>query len=432
MRDQTHLPATSVPPRVTRIVVLLCWLAIFAEGYDVGVLGAAIPALLEDPVWRLTPLQAGVLGSYTIFGMLIGGLVIGTLSELLGRKPMFMVCLSLFSLTMGGAAWAPTPEIFGAFRFIGGLGLGGIIPIAAALTTEYSPAGRKSFNYGIMYSGYSIGILASALVAMWLLPSFGWRPVMGVGLIPMLFVPVMAWLLPESLEFMVAKGRHGEAKELAKRLEISVLPTVEISAARPGIWSVLTEIFSRKNTFATACFWIALFMGLMMVYGLNTWLPQIMRKSGYDLGSSLTFLAVFSLTAAIGGILIGRVADALGVKVTLVASYVIGAVCIAALTLKGSLLTNYILVALAGFGSISASLILTSYLATYLPAPVRSAGTGWALSFARLGALSGPLLGGYLAGLPIGVESNFYVFAAAGLISAIAVYFIPRRSVTVA
>lgn len=427
MANNESSPDKNIHRSVTRGVILLCWLAILAEGYDVGVLGAALPALLEDPQWRLTPLQAGVLGSYTLLGMLIGGLVAGTLSELIGRKPMFLLCLCLFSLTMGGAAWAPTPEIFGAFRFIGGFGLGGVIPIAAALTTEYSPAGRKSFNYGLMFSGYSLGILAAALVAMWLLPTGGWRPVMGVGLIPLLFVPVMAWLLPESLEFLVAKGRHREAEALASRLGIEVPPKAAEGAPRSGVWSVLAEIFSRRNAFATACFWIALFMGLLMVYGLNTWLPQIMRKSGYDLGSSLAFLAVFSLTSAVGGVLLGRVADRLGVKVTLVASYLIGAVCIAALTLKGSLLTNYILVALAGFGSISASLILTSYLANYLSAPVRSAGTGWALSFARIGALTGPLLGGYLADLPMGVQSNFYAFAAAGLISAVAVFLIPAR-----
>ncbi|BAL24164.1 aromatic acid/H+ symport family MFS transporter [Azoarcus sp. KH32C] len=427
MTNYQHPPQQHIPGRVTGLVVLLCWLAIFAEGYDLGVLGAAMPALLEDPQWQLTPLKAGLLGSYTLLGMLIGGLTISTLSELRGRKPMFIVCLCLFSLTMGGAAWAPTPEIFGLFRFIGGLGLGGIIPIAAALTTEYSPAGRKSFNYGLMYSGYSIGILGAALVAMWLLPVGGWRPVMGVGVIPLLIVPLIAWLMPESLEFLVAKGRQAEAQALAKKLGLAVPRKVEATGARPGIWSVLAEIFSPRNAFATACFWVGLFTGLLMVYGLNTWLPQIMRKSGYDLGSSLAFLAVFSLTSAAGGILIGRVADRIGVKVTLVASYLIGAVCIAALTLKGSLLTNYVLVALAGFGSISASLILTSYLANYLAAPVRSAGTGWALSFARIGALSGPLLGGYLADLPMGAQSNFYAFGAAGLLSAVAVFLIPAR-----
>jgi len=428
MANIEHPPHPHIPTRVTGLVILLCWLAIFAEGYDLGVLGAAMPALLEDPQWQLTPLKAGLLGSYTLLGMLIGGLTISTLSELWGRKPMFMLCLCLFSLTMGASAWAPTPEVFGALRFIGGLGLGGIIPIAAALTTEYSPAGRKSFNYGLMYSGYSIGILAAAVVAMWLLPVGGWRPVMGVGLIPLLFVPVMAWLLPESLEFLVAKGRHADAQSLARRLGIEVLPKIVVKTSRPGIWNVLAEIFSPRNAFATACFWVGLFMGLLMVYGLNTWLPQIMRKSGYDLGSSLTFLAVFSLSSAVGGVLIGRVADRIGIKVTLVASYVTGAVCIGALTLKGSLLTNYVLVALAGFGSISASLILTSYLANYLAAPVRSAGTGWALSFARIGALSGPLLGGYLADLSFSAQSNFYAFAAAGLLSAVAVFMIPARA----
>ncbi len=96
--------------------------------------------------------------------MLIGGLLVGTLSDLYGRKPLFVACLSLFTICMAATAMAPTPFVFGLFRLIAGLSLGGIIPIAAALTVEYSPPHRRSLNYGLMYSGYSLGILAAALV----------------------------------------------------------------------------------------------------------------------------------------------------------------------------------------------------------------------------------------------------------------------------
>lgn len=417
-----------VPIRVTSIAVAICWLGILSEGYDVGVMGAVLPSLLDDPHWHLTPLQAGALGSYGLLGMLLGGLMIGTLSDLYGRKAMFLLCLALFSLAMGGAAWAPAPLWFALFRVVGGLGLGGIIPIAAALTTEYSPPSRKSFFYGIMYSGYSLGILLAALVAIRLLPVAGWRGVIAVGLVPLVLLPLAAWLLPESIEFLIAKRRLAHAAALAERLGVSIAATAGAKPTPAVNWKdVLAEIFSRRNAFATACFWIGLFMGLLMVYGLNTWLPQIMRKSGYDLGSSLSFLAVFSLTSAVGGAVLGSIADRVGVRATLVASYLIGAAGIAALTLKNSLLINYALVAVAGFGSVSASLILTSYLANYMAPFARTTGTGWALSFARIGALTGPLLGGYIAGLPFGVEAEFFTFAAAGLISALAVWLIPAK-----
>ncbi|MBB6484004.1 MFS transporter [Rhizobium lusitanum] len=409
------------------VVVLICWLAIFAEGYDVGVLGAILPALSTDNVWHLSPLQLGAMGSYTVFGMLVGGIVVGTLSELYGRKPMFLACLSLFAVCTAVTAWSPTPMWFGVSRFTAGLGLGGIIPLAAALTIEYSPTAKKNLNYGIMYSGYSLGLFAAALVGRWLLPEHGWRPVVVVGTLPVLFVPVMAWLLPESLDFLVARGQSEKAKRLAARLGVSVPAGTQPRETSLGWRVVLGEIFSRRNAFATACFWIALFMGLLLVYGLAQWLPQIMRKSGYDLGDSLLFLAVFSFTSAIGGIVLGQWADRFGVRLTVTLSYLLGAVGIALLAFKGSIWLNYTVVAIAGFGTVSASLILTGYLAAYLQPFVRAAGTGWALSFSRIGALSGPLMGGYIASLNVGPEWNFYVFAIIAAIAALATALIPNK-----
>ena len=135
----------NVPKRTTALVLFCCWMAILAEGYDVGVLGAVLPALAEYKEWNLSPLQLGGLGSYALAGMLVGALFIGTLSDLVGRKKMLLASMVIFTLTQAGAAWAPTPELFGLFRFIGGLGMGGVIPVAAALTIEYSaPASGPS------------------------------------------------------------------------------------------------------------------------------------------------------------------------------------------------------------------------------------------------------------------------------------------------
>ena len=417
-----------ISARTTVLVVLLCWAAIFSEGYDVGVLGAILPALATDAGWKLTPIALGAMGSYTLLGMLAGGILSGTLSDLYGRKPLFLGCLTLFAACMVVTAWAPTPLWFGVSRLIAGLGLGGIIPVAAALTIEYSPAEKKSFNYGIMYSGYSVGILAAALVGKALLADHGWRPVVLIGAAPVVFVPVMAWLLPESLESLVARGRTEAAARLAARLGVAVPAAAALEPQAIGWRGVLGEIFSPRNALATACFWVALFAGLLLVYGIAQWLPQIMRKSGYNLGDSLLFLAVFSFTSAIGGIVLGQWADRFGVRLTVTLAYLLGAVGIAALAFKGSIWLNYTMVAVAGFGTVSASLILTGYLADYLAPFVRSAGTGFALSFARVGALTGPLVGGYIASLAVGPQWNFYVFAAVAGVAAAATALIPPKA----
>jgi AAHS family benzoate transporter-like MFS transporter len=423
-----------VPQKTTNRVLFACWLAILAEGYDVGVLGAIIPALAEYREWGLSPLELGGLGSYALVGMLIGAMVIGTLSDRIGRKKMLLLSVLIFTTTQLGAALAPTPELFGLFRLIGGLGMGGIIPVAAALTIEYSEPRRRSFNYGVMYSGYSLGILTAALVAMALLPTLGWRWVIGVGFIPVLLLPLLAWILPESLEYLMSKGRRSEAEQLARKL--GVTPFVDHhwtpapspdAAARPVGWKQsLAALFSRDYLRPTVFFWISLFCGMVLVYGLNTWLPSIMRSAGYDLGSSLTFLAVFSLASAIGGMVLGRAADAYGKKLILVTFYLLGGVGILLLMFPNNIVINYVFVALAGIGSISTSLVLTGWVADYYPSYARATATGWALSFARLGAISGPLIGGWIGSMALPFQWNFIVFAAVALVAATAVALIPR------
>ncbi|MGR0161240.1 MFS transporter [Paenarthrobacter nitroguajacolicus] len=425
----------NVPKKTTGLVLFCCWLAILAEGYDVGVLGAILPALAEYKEWNLSPLALGGLGSYALIGMLIGALFIGTLSDLVGRKKMLFASMVIFTITQAGAAWAPTPELFGIFRLIGGLGMGGVIPVAAALTIEYSAPNKRSYNYGLMYSGYSLGIVAAALAALFVLPLGGWRAVIAIGAAPVVLIPIIWKFLPESLEFLESKGRKSEAKALAAKLNISnykpLVPVAPASHIAQSVqadpwWKTITTMFSGKYLRSTVFFWISLFCGLVLVYGLNTWLPSIMKKAGYDLGSSLTFLLVFSLASAIGGLLLGRAADKYGKKLILVVFYILGGLGIMLLVFPNTMVVNLLFVAFAGVGSISTSLVLTGYIADYYPAKVRGTATGWALSFARLGAISGPLIGGWIAGSKLPFEANFAIFAGIAVLAAGAVAMIPK------
>ncbi|GAA1406413.1 MFS transporter [Glutamicibacter uratoxydans] len=425
-------PAVSewnIPKRTTGFVLLACWMAILAEGYDVGVFGAVLPALAEYKEWSLSPVELGTLGAYALIGMLIGALFIGTLSDVIGRKKMLLLSMVIFTITQAGAALAPTPEVFGIFRLLGGLGMGGIIPVAAAMTIEYSAPRKRSLNYGIMYSGYSLGIVAAALVAMALLPMVGWRWVIAVGAAPILILPVVAWMLPESLEYVVAKGRISEAKSLAAKLNVkNYEPVAPAKPTNTVPWrEAITSLFSKTYLRSTVFFWISLFCGMVLVYGLNTWLPQIMRKAGYDLGSSLTFLLVFSLASAAGGLVLGFLADKYGQKPILIIFYLLGAGGILLLMFPNTMFINLCFVAFAGIGSISTSLVLTGYIADYYPANRRSTATGWALSYARIGAISGPIIGGWIAATGVSFEFNFIFFAIVGVVAALAVAMIPAR-----
>ncbi|HHR6129762.1 MFS transporter [Providencia sp. wls1943] len=414
--------------KTTSKVLFICWMSILFEGYDVGVMGAVLPTLAEYKQWNLTPLELGALSSYALVGMFFGAFIIGTLSELYGRRRMLLACVTLFSLTMLAAALAPTPWMFGLMRFIGGIGLGGVIPVAAALTIEYSPAEKRSFNYGIMYSGYSLGILSAALVAMWLLEQFGWRSVIGFGALPLLLIWPMARILPESLEFLTHKGRHTEAQSLAQKLDVEYqAPPAQQKQQPQRLKEIVSVVFAWTHLRATACFWIALFCGMLLVYGLNTWLPSIMRKEGYNLGSSLTFLVVFSLASALGGLFLGKIADKRGVRGSVAFFFLLGAIGIGCMVFKQNIYINYLLVAFAGVGSISAALILTGYIANYYPSKARASATGWALSFSRIGAMTGPMFGAYIASLGIATSWNFIAFSVVAVIAATAVILLPRK-----
>lgn len=425
--------AWPVPRSSTNRVILCCFFAILAEGYDVGVLGAILPALAEYEAWALSPLELGALGSYALIGMMIGAMAIGTLSDRFGRRAMLLSAVLVFSLAQVGVALSPTPEVFGLFRFIGGLGMGGVIPVAAALTIEYSPPAKRSFNYGVMYSGYSLGILSAGLVALVLLEPVGWRGVVAIGALPVLFLPLLARFTPESLESLLTRGRSADAQRVAVKLRIDPYdendwkPVPKADGKQYSTIDSIKVMFRGKTALGTIGFWISLFCGLLLVYGLNTWLPSLMRDAGYDLGSSLTFLIVFSLASAIGGLLIGGIADRWGKKICLVIFYLIGAVGILMLMFPNTIVINYAFVALAGVGSISTSLVLTGWVADYYPAYARATATGWALSFARVGAIMGPLIGGWIAAAQVSFEWNFVIFALIGGIAALFVMLIPTR-----
>ncbi|MCZ4136247.1 MFS transporter, partial [Escherichia coli] len=137
----------------------------------------------------------------------------------------------------------------------------------AALTIEYSPPKKRSLNYGIMYSGYSLGIVAAALVAMSLLPTLGWRGVIAVGALPVVLLPLVAWMLPESLEYLVSKGRISEAKALAARQGIcNYEPVAPPVPAGKAPWrQVMASMFSGTYLRSTIFFWISLFCGMVLV-----------------------------------------------------------------------------------------------------------------------------------------------------------------------
>jgi len=427
----SQLPVTR-PRRSAILVVAVCFTTIVFDGYDLVVYGTTVPSILAYEPWAVTPAQAGAIGSYALIGMLIGTLVVGTITDVIGYRKVMLLCITWFSVAMALTSLANSPEVFGALRFVAGLGLGGVVPTAIALTVEYSAPGKRQINNAIMYSGYSVGGIGAALLGVALLPEHDFRVLYLIGAAPLLVVLPVAWrYLPESVAFLLSKGRIDQARELADQYGIdyaAISAKVEQECQQSsGRWHNLRTIFSRHYIAASILFAAASFCGLLLVYGLNTWLPQIMQKAGYSLGSSLSFLLVLNAGAVVGAIGASRLADKIGVRPVVIGAFVAAAASVILLSINPPTALLFALVAVAGLGSVGTQILVNGYVATYYPDNVRATALGWSLGIGRTGAIMGPILGGLIASSALGYQWNFYMFAVVAVIGMIVIAAVPRR-----
>ncbi|HET9772109.1 MAG TPA: aromatic acid/H+ symport family MFS transporter [Acidimicrobiia bacterium] len=415
-----HVAAASGTPGATRegragtaghqhlLVLGLCFATIVFDGYDLIVYGSVIPDLLEYEPWGLTPQRVGTIGSIALAGMLVGALAVGTLTDLIGRRKVLLVCLVWFSVAMGLCAVAPSAGLFAACRFLAGLGLGGVMPTTVALTVEWAPKDRHHLFNALMFSGYSVGGVLAALLAIWFLPDYGFRVLFALGALPLITVVPLAFrYLPESRDFQ-------------PRAEKSV-----VSGAGGLRRALPTTLFTRQRLVASVLFPLASFCGLLLVYGLNTWLPKIMQKAGYPLTSALAFLVMLNVGAVIGALGGSAVADRLGPKQVTAAGFLVAAGSVLLMSQGLSIGTLYVVVAAAGLGSVGTQILLNGYVASYYGPEHRASALGWTLGIGRLGAILGPTVGGFLLASSLGVDWNFYTFAVAAVAGAILVALVP-------
>ncbi|OOV89082.1 aromatic acid/H+ symport family MFS transporter [Pseudomonas sp. MF4836] len=411
-------------------VLFWCALIIIFDGYDLVIYGVVLPVLMQE--WGLSPLQAGALGSYALFGMMFGALFFGSLSDRIGRKKVIAICVILFSGFTVLNGFASTPTQFGICRFIAGLGIGGVMPNVVALMSEYAPKKMRSTLVAIMFSGYSVGGMLSAGLGIVLLPNFGWQSVFYVAVIPLLLLPLILKFLPESVGFMLRQGREDEARQVLQRIEPSFVPQagdVFSKAALKADGAPVVQLFRDGRALSTLMLWVAFFCCLLMVYALNSWLPKLMASAGYGLGSSLMFLLVLNFGAIFGAVGGGWIGDRLKLQKVLVAFFVVAALSISLLGFKSPTGLLYGLIAIAGATTIGTQILAYACVAQFYPMAIRSTGLGWASGVGRSGAIVGPILGGALVAIELPLHYNFMAFAIPGAVAALAMCFVyPRQA----
>jgi AAHS family benzoate transporter-like MFS transporter len=412
------------------VLLFWCALVIIFDGYDLVIYGVVLPKLMAE--WKLSPLQAGALGSYALFGMMFGALFFGPLSDKIGRKKVIAICITLFSLFTFVNGFARDATEFGICRFLAGLGIGGVMPNVVALMTEYAPKKIRSLLVTIMFSGYSVGGMMSAGFGIWLIPDYGWSSVFFVAIIPFLLLPLILYFLPESPAFLLRSNRTDKMGEILARIEpthvVQKNTSYHYATVTGSNQAPLLALFKDGRARTTLMFWISFFMCLLMVYALGSWLPKLMNKAGYAMSSSLMFLMVLNIGAIFGAIGGGWLADKFHPRRVLTVFFLIAACSISLLGFKTNTLTLNFFVAVAGATTIGTQILLYAYVAQYYPQRIRSTGIGWASGIGRSGAILGPILGGTLLSMELPLAYNFYFFAIPGVIACIAISMAGRHA----
>jgi MFS family permease len=273
-------------------------------------------------------------------------------------------------------------------------------------------------------TGYHVGAVLTALLAMFLIDAAGWHWMFVAGAVPGLVLGTVLWLfLPESPQYLRAAGRPDEAADVAASYGLSLTEPVEDAAGAPGtaaevanpVRTLLSPTY-RRNTLAI---WGTSFMGLLLVYGLNTWLPEIMRQADYDLGSSLSFLLVANIGAVVGLVIAGQLSDRWSPRRTSLLWFAASAVFLALLAVRMPLLAIYAAIFLTGVFVFSSQVLVYAFTGENHPSSVRATAMGFSAGVGRLGAIFGPIMGGMLASAGLAYPWGFFAFAAVGALGAV-------------
>ncbi|MFI7483664.1 MFS transporter [Kocuria sp. M1R5S2] len=431
--SQPHLDISENPQlekRTAGFVAFIIFTALLFDGYDLVIYGVALPTLLQDPtqIGPLDPAMAGLVGSYALIGVLLGSLLCGAIGDFFGRRRLLIAGVAWFSIGMFITALTQTVFAFGAMRFVTGVGLGIVIATAGATMAEFAPGGRRQFYNGIVYSGVPAGGVFAALMGIAFLTDISWRGLFMIGALPLvLLVPLMLWKLPESPRWLLARGRREQAEAVSRRtgiplLEEQVIQKVGAAPRRTGY----AAVFSKQFALASLLLGTLSFCGLLLTYGLNTWLAVIMNGYGHDI-SPLYFVVVLNASALVGGLLASRLADRTGPQRMIATTFALAALALILMTFSFPLPLLFTFIGVAGVGTIGTQVLVYGFQSNYYTTNARAAGVAFCASMGRFGGIFGPIIGGWLAAAGFGGPQAFYVFAGVALVGAVVTLLVPHQ-----
>jgi putative MFS transporter len=393
------------------IVTGLGWMF---DAMDTGIIAFVLPALAKT--WHLDQAQMGYIGSMGLVGMALGAVLAGSVADKIGRKKMFAATLVIYSIATGlcGVAWSYESLLL--FRFLVGFGLGGQLPVAVTLVTEYSPPGQRGRFIVLLESFWGLGWLAAALIAYLLIPHFGWQIGFFIGALPALYVFYIWRKIPESVRYLISKGKTSEAHNIVCNIEknAGIEPATEIIAPpagkieRTGFSDIWTPKFFKR----TLMLWLIWFGIVYSYYGIFTWLPSLMIGQGYTVLKSFEFVLIMTIAQLPGYFAAAYLVDRIGRKATLASFLAACAVCAYFFGMAGSPAAALIWGCLMSFFNLGAWGVIYTYTPELYPTKIRALGSGWAAAIGRIGGILAPTVVGYMIKGEGGFTRVFGMFTA--------------------
>lgn len=393
------------------LVTGLGWLF---DSMDTGLIAFILPVLAKE--WGLAPGQMGLIGSIGLIGMALGAVVSGTIADRIGRKKVFTITVLLYSIASAFCALSWNYQSLLVFRFLVGFGLGGELPVAATLVSEYAPSRVRGRFIVLLESFWGLGWIAAACIAYFFIPLYGWRMAFLIGALPALYVCLIRLHMPESVRYLLAHGRVGEARQivvsLERQLHVPVAPFVSEKETVPVVAKAsFRELWKKPFASRTIMLWLVWFGINFSYYGIFMWLPSLVFQQGFTVVKTFEYVLIMTLAQLPGYYCAAWLVDKIGRKYTLstfllfssVASYFFGHASTAAtLMMWGSVMS---------FFNLGAWGVLYTYTPEQYPTAIRALGSGWAAGFGRFGGMAAPMMVGALLARNFGFGSVFYMFA---------------------
>ncbi|MFE9789846.1 MFS transporter [Nocardia salmonicida] len=381
-----------------RRVLLLACLILFVDGYDLFTLGTIGPSLLSDPDWGATTSTLGILGTVTAVGMPLGSILAGWSADRWGRRTPMVIAVSWISVAMLAAAAATNIESLIAARFFTGIGIGALAPLVATFVTDGAPARRRTLHLAIAMGSIGVGGTVSALLGRSLLPESHFQLLFLLGGVPLVLVPAIWRLVPTTRVHRPDAAEHKE----------------------------FSQLFTPRYRRGTILFWITVFSSMTLIYSTSAWLPAVMMKSGYNLGSSLEFLMAFTAGAGLGGVAVAILADRGHLRLVTIATFLLAAIALLTLSTNQPRAVLLIVCALAGLGSLGCQNLVIACMTTFYPPHLRATALGLGLGVGRFGAMAGPSYLAVVTAVFASPRAGFIAFTVPAVVAAATVALLPR------